>query len=676
MILKELTMTNIRSYRQTVIPLTTGISLFEGDIGSGKSTILYAIEFALFGLGDLDGGALLRAGTTEGAVSLKFEVDNKEYAIHRSLKRQKKSIRQQSGYILENGTRYDLSVTDLKKWILKILDFKEKSHPRAGSVIYRYAIFVPQEEMKRILGLKPDERMQTLRKAFRVEDYRVASENSTNVIKKLSGNVKFLKGEISDLPTLKENRDQIKKSENQLKKVIESLNKSKKSFLKKEEELKTSLEELQAIGSQIEKKITLVPQWEKALSDLKEQSTIISKELKDIEQEIINRKEKKEKLELVKSPTKKELTELKKEHSNLLKKYNGLTEKIGQLKGKVADYTQILENGICPTCDRVVEAKEFGNILEAKQENVEHTQKQIDQCHKIIIEAQTSIKELEEYNIVQKDLKDLQKKIEKYKESHKTKIEQKSKAEKTCKDLEAALKEANNFIAKNKSVLDRIKQVQNNLTEVQEKISNTKEELAGHEREFKLAQEQLKEINQKIKVKETKKQEIAKLEDQKIWLEDFFIPTLSIIEQHVMLNLNTEFNRRFQDWFSTLIEDPEIHARVDEQFTPIIEQNNYELSVDYLSGGEKTSVALAYRLALNVLIKQVSKAMKSNLFILDEPTDGFSKDQLFRMREILEELGSEQVILVSHEAELESIADKIYRVDKTSDGSKIEVPSI
>lgn len=91
---------------------------------------------------------------------------------------------------------------------------------------------------------------------------------------------------------------------------------------------------------------------------------------------------------------------------------------------------------------------------------------------------------------------------------------------------------------------------------------------------------------------------------------------------------------------------------------------------------EKTSVALVYRLALNAIIKQVCNAMKSNLLILDEPTDGFSKELLFKIRDILDELGSEQVILVSHEVELENIADSIYRVVKTPNGSMIRVPSI
>ena len=51
MILNSLIIDNIRSYDHEEVVFPRGISLFEGDIGSGKSTILMAIEFALFGLG-------------------------------------------------------------------------------------------------------------------------------------------------------------------------------------------------------------------------------------------------------------------------------------------------------------------------------------------------------------------------------------------------------------------------------------------------------------------------------------------------------------------------------------------------------------------------------------------------------------------------------------------------
>ena len=56
---------------------------------------------------------------------------------------------------------------------------------------------------------------------------------------------------------------------------------------------------------------------------------------------------------------------------------------------------------------------------------------------------------------------------------------------------------------------------------------------------------------------------------------------------------------------------------------------------------------------------------------MDEPTDGFSKEQLAKEREILDELECPQIILVSHERELESFADQIFRVTKTNGISHI-----
>ena len=150
-----------------------------------------------------------------------------------------------------------------------------------------------------------------------------------------------------------------------------------------------------------------------------------------------------------------------------------------------------------------------------------------------------------------------------------------------------------------------------------------------------------------------------------------FIPTLNLIEKHILANANQEFNQHFQRWFSLLVEDVGKTAMIDETFTPIIEQDGYEQDVHYLSGGEKTSVALAYRLALNILVQRASTSMTSNLLILDEPTDGFSKEQLSRVKDILEELECPQIIIVSHERELESFADQIFSITKTQGVSTV-----
>jgi exonuclease SbcC len=142
----------------------------------------------------------------------------------------------------------------------------------------------------------------------------------------------------------------------------------------------------------------------------------------------------------------------------------------------------------------------------------------------------------------------------------------------------------------------------------------------------------------------------------------------------VLRRLHNEFNRLFVKWFKTLLESEDIEGYIDEDFTPIIDQSGYELDIASLSGGEKTSVALAYRLALNTIVKQVTDTMRNNLLILDEPTDGFSREQLAKMREILHDLNCEQVIMVSHEQELESVADHVYKVHKQGTVSTVLHP--
>ncbi|MCX8194387.1 MAG: AAA family ATPase, partial [Candidatus Pacearchaeota archaeon] len=60
MLIKRIRLHNIRSYLDEEIKLPAGKVLLSGDIGSGKSTILLAIEFALFGLqrGLIEGASL------------------------------------------------------------------------------------------------------------------------------------------------------------------------------------------------------------------------------------------------------------------------------------------------------------------------------------------------------------------------------------------------------------------------------------------------------------------------------------------------------------------------------------------------------------------------------------------------------------------------------------------
>ena len=83
MLIKSIKLHNIRSYESAEINFPSGSVLLAGDIGAGKSTILLAIEFAIFGAkkGELPAYTLLRHGKKEGSVELRMQIDGKEIMI-------------------------------------------------------------------------------------------------------------------------------------------------------------------------------------------------------------------------------------------------------------------------------------------------------------------------------------------------------------------------------------------------------------------------------------------------------------------------------------------------------------------------------------------------------------------------------------------------------------------
>jgi len=206
----------------------------------------------------------------------------------------------------------------------------------------------------------------------------------------------------------------------------------------------------------------------------------------------------------------------------------------------------------------------------------------------------------------------------------------------------------------------------------QNEISELSQMTSGKRSELKLLESNLNQLEREVKDKKDRNQNKQILQHTNNWLEEHFITAVQDIERHVLQNINEEFNQLFQKWFNILMETGDINVEADTNFTPIITQNGYSLGINSLSGGEKTSVALAYRLALNTMLKKIA-GMDNALLILDEPTDGFGKEQLVRLTKVLDELQAAQIIMVSHERELESFVDKIYRVTKDGNRSRINV---
>ena len=216
-----------------------------------------------------------------------------------------------------------------------------------------------------------------------------------------------------------------------------------------------------------------------------------------------------------------------------------------------------------------------------------------------------------------------------------------------------------------------------------ERVLLAKKQQSVHQKELQLLGLQKEQESVMLVMEQLQKQvddmllvqaRIESLKSYHDWLQDLFIPLMGTIEKHVFGQVHGEFNSYFQEWFSMLIEDENMNVRIDDQFTPLIVQNGYEINLEDLSGGEKTSIALAYRLSLNKVINEMLTDIQTkDLLVLDEPTDGFSSNQLDKVRNVLDQLNLKQIIIVSHETKIESFVQHVIRIQKEEHVSRIIV---
>ena len=70
--------------------------------------------------------------------------------------------------------------------------------------------------MREVISKDPDSRLQTLRKAFRIEDYKIASENCCELLSRINKKILYLKAKTEDYGSfknhLKETTDEIEGS--------------------------------------------------------------------------------------------------------------------------------------------------------------------------------------------------------------------------------------------------------------------------------------------------------------------------------------------------------------------------------------------------------------------------------------------------------------------------------
>jgi exonuclease SbcC len=679
MIFKRIKIQNIRSYENAEITFPKGSVLLSGDIGSGKTSILLALEFALFGLQPGQRGAsLLKNGRDEGTVELEFEIDGKSIIVSRTLKR-KKSVSQESTYITIDGKTEEKAVTEIKNTILSLLNYPQE-FAKKTNLLYRFTVYTPQEEMKQIILENPEIRLNTLRHVFGIDKYKRVKENTLILTAKLREISRLKQGEISDLETRKQNlekrkvslleiKDQIPEIDRQIKEVEENIKIQEKEL----EDINLKIEEKRKIETEVEKINILIhskrEQFVKAEKDLNVLNARLEQATRDFNQKDLDEiTEKINEKKLIYQQTNKEIIEISTNISGLIsKKYE-----LESLKNKVSGLK------LCPTCLQNVADTHKQSILEQAEKEISLiNDKKINfdnekQKKEILFSSLSA--EISNLEKTKTSLEVLKIKIQTLEGDSKRKDDletQKKSLELDIELLDDQIKRLKDAISdmKKYDLIIQTKQRELEETSRKERIFEIKK--AEKIKEIELGNQEIARLEEEIKLKEKLKDQLMFITELENWVSNEFLELIGFIEKNVMLKLRDEFSKLFNEWFSILVPDTFL-VRLDEEFTPIIEQQDYQLDYEYLSGGERTAIALSYRLALNQTINSLLSEIKTKgLVILDEPTDGFSQQQLDKMRDVLQQLKVEQLILVSHDQKIESFVDNIIRLKKDGNGTSV-----
>lgn len=676
MIIKTIKLKNIRSYVNQEIELPESSVLLSGDIGSGKSTVLLAIDFALFGLrkSDLSGASLLRNGTNNGSVELHFEIDGKDVVIKRTLKKSSGKIVQDSGYISINGIKREGTAVELKQSILNLLNYPKELLTKSKNLIYKYTVYTPQEEMKYILTEAQDLRLDTLRRVFGIDKYKTVKENTKIFTSALKEKKKEFAGMIHDLEIKKEEKQKKDLEKDTQNKKLEELKPRleliRQDYEKKKQEIASTenqIKELNELKQSAEikslelntkrrQRLEIEEELQKLIKQIEEIKKEIAEEsLEDIEAEIRIKQNKKEKIE-----------EDEKKHGSEITILQTKLDQSEQLKEQIT----VLEN--CPTCQQKVTQEHKSTVLTEEDNKIEAINK------KLVLSNQNYKLNKQQLEQVTKELDNLLLKKQKIainklkRESYEEKIRRKE-------ELEAQQEILGNETKKIKAVIDSLtadvqkfqnieavyKEKKEELEKIRDKKNKINTEEAVLKNDFKNLNETITALKIEIEQKEKTKQKLIYLTQLQNWLEEQFTNLMDVMEKNIMLKVHSDFDALFQRWFNMLIEADSLQAKLDTTFTPLVEQNGHDINYDYLSGGEKTAVALAYRLALNQVINKLMRTIKtSDLLILDEPTDGFSTEQLDKVKDVIEDLQLKQIIIVSHEPKVESFVNNVIKFQK------------
>jgi exonuclease SbcC len=686
---------NIRSHTKSTVPFTHGFNCVVGGVGCGKSSVLYAVDFALFG--EAIGRSfdyLMREGADWCRVTVQFSHNGNTYKLIRGLKRKGKSITQD----IEQLKLYEEEklLASIKN---EAIAEQLKAITGLDKDLYREIVWFRQEHLKELLDARPRDRQTRLDELFGLADYEVAWSNIAQYqrdyeiekriyekdpdvagLEKLSAEYNSASEEFTLLEIDLENQTQ---KLSVAKRALEEA----EQRIKRSEEKKLAYEELKRKEARLNANVV---NTNKNLVSLRERVEGKKTIIDNLVQRQIS----------LDSQLKLCLTKLEQAgvpsnqpFENLAPLIAEIDDKISQLKAEqeatsrciVQDQkraTTLAETGEgkCPICNQPLVGNYKTDLLTGiKQENAErekiinHLRLEVANLQKtktITSEAYTNLQ-----NFLTREA-DLKVRIS----------EEETNLETLTKELETQQRlETDQHLELDVLVIEISKF---DLSELQ---------IAKERKDQAL--KQYYTIESDLRTKENRKKDLARRLDEnkdRINIAQEKLERMDKIKRTVELlgavrdayrsiqpKLRSEYvkliRHSVQQILDNLVggETPLLNVVIDETYTPFVKSEaGVDREVSNLSGGERTLLAFAYRLGLGQLIMQSRTGHGLSMLMLDEPTENLGSEDgsIERLADAISRFKAiEQIIAVTHSEAFAAKGDHVLILEKEAGVSKISI---
>ena len=674
------------SHSDTKLEFENGVTVFVGDNGAGKSSIIDAITFALFGQHTRKSNkSLIKRGSNQGFTKIGFSINDKQYQAVRKID-SKGSLSAKFSEIIGDD-RIELAAGERKQFGESMTHEIEKTIGLDFEKL-KIASIVQQGELNAIINAKPKEFKELLNAIIGINKLDVASESMKTVNKEFRQNIREKIGyDDTHIEILSKELERYQKE-------IEDAKPQKDQLKTKQDNLKTEVDELRKKVEIDTPKIDKIDQLELRKKELVEYA---KEAIREIQREISENERKIHDCEgcfehvSLKENLESKIQKIEQVIEDALKKIQEMQSQTASLEEKqlLASKLQLKDNK-CPVCDSDVEKlnplfqeehlkqemillKE--KIISKEREKDANNQKRKEFSEKLQ-NARDAEATLRAYSIgTQEELKKIQEDTETKKQripltngnlleisqidSHAKMIfENISKLETETKGFDEQ-----EFI----NLKTSVNQKQTELSGIDQQMGAISETIFKGEEQIKIIQSAISEL---IIVREyvTKLDEIqtnifSRDGPVATSLRSWALNTISAKASEYLTLLNTKIQRIL---LSEKTRDVSITCY----------SKNEVLELESLSGGEKVSVALALRLGMASLLG----ASNLNLMILDEPTTHLDAERKKSLVGVLSQLSNisnsetpMQFLIITHDAEIfeDSTVERIYKFESSEQGSKV-----